>query len=81
MQIQFQQMFLLYKKIFFAILFNATLFIFLIIGIQNSSKKSKVNFFEIESVNLPISFIVGASFICGSIAGCVTNLNFNQPQD
>ena len=74
-------MFLLYKKIFFAILFNATLFIFLIIGIQNSSKKSKVNFFEIESVNLPISFIVGVSFICGSIAGCVTNLNFNQTQD
>ena len=74
-------MFLLYKKLFFAILFNTTLFILLIIGIQNSSKKSKVKFLRIESVNLPISFVVGTSFICGSLAGCFTDLNFKQYKD
>ena len=74
-------MFLLYKKLLFAILFNSTLFILLIIGIQNSSKKSQVKFFIIESVNLPISFIVGTSFISGSLAGCFTGLNFKHSKD
>ena len=74
-------MFLLYKKLFFAILFNSALFILLIIGIQNSSKKSKVKFFRIESVNLPISFIVGTSFISGSLAGCFAGLNFKHFKD
>ena len=70
-----------YKRIFLAVLFNTSLFVLLLIGIQNSSKKSKVNFVNIESVNLPISFIVGASFICGSLAGCVTSPYFNQPKN
>ena len=74
-------MFFLYKKIFFGILFNASLFILLIVGIQNSSEKSKLNFFKIESVKLPISFIVGVSFICGSLAGCFTSLNFDQSKE
>ena len=70
-----------YKRIFLAVLFNTSLFVLLLIGIQNSSKKSKINFFNIESVNLPISFIVGASFICGSLAGCVISPYFNQPEN
>jgi len=73
-------MFLIFKKIFFSILFNTSLFTLLIIGIQNSTNKSKVSFFKFESVDLPISFIVGASFICGTIAGSMTNLNFKNPQ-
>ena len=43
----------------------------LVIGIQNSSKKSKVNFLGHESIKLPISFIVGTSFISGSIFVCL----------
>ena len=39
------------------------------IGIQNSSNKRKVNFIISETVNLPISFIIGISFISGSITG------------
>ena len=57
----------LLKNIFFSIFFNSSLFILLIIGIQNSSKKSKVYFFNRETVFLPISFIVGGSFISGSL--------------
>ena len=74
-------MFLLYRRLFFGIIFNTCLFILLIIGIQNSSKKSKVNFFKIESINLPISFIVGSSFICGSLTGCFTILDFSKPKN
>ena len=38
------------KKIFFNIVFNSCLFLILIIGIQNSSIKKKVNFVFNESI-------------------------------
>ena len=57
------------KKIIFTTTFNSCLFLLLIIGIQNSSIKSKVNFLINETVKLPISFIIGSSFISGSIIG------------
>ena len=57
------------KKIIFATSFNSCLFILLMIGIQNSSNKSKIDFLINETVELPISFIVGSSFIGGSIVG------------
>ena len=63
------------KKTVFATTFNSCLFLLLMIGIQNSSNKSKVNFLINESVNLPISFIIGSSFIGGSIIGSLFNLN------
>ena len=63
------------RKIFFNLLLNSTLFLILIIGIQNYSKRSKVNFIVNESVNLPIGFIVGVSFISGSITGGFLTLN------
>lgn len=49
------------------LLFNVILFVFLFLGIQNSNTKQKVLFFKYESVEIPISFIVGSSFICGSL--------------
>ena len=66
------------KKIIFATTFNSCLFLLLIIGIQNSSNKSKVNFLINETVNLPISFIIGSSFIGGSIIGSIFNLNLTN---
>ena len=57
---------LLLKNFFSSIIFNLSLFIILIIGIQNSDNKSKINFVIDETVNLPISFIIGSSFIAGS---------------
>tara|TARA_B100000242_G_C42917486_1_gene425423 strand:- start:109 stop:339 length:231 start_codon:yes stop_codon:yes gene_type:complete len=62
------------KRIFFSIFFNSCLFLVLIIGIQNSSKKSKVYFLKRETIDLPISFIVGASFISGSLAASILSL-------
>ena len=62
------------KKFVSSIIFNSSLFILLIIGIQNSDNKSKINFIIDESVNLPISFIIGSSFIAGSISGSFISL-------
>ena len=49
---------LIFKKFVLSIIFNSSLFILLIIGIQNSENKSKLNFIVEETVNLPISFII-----------------------
>ncbi len=68
-------MFLGFKKLIFAITFNTCLLLALIVGIQNSSNKSKVNLIFDETVNLPISFIVGTSFIIGSLLGSLASLN------
>ena len=57
------------KKIIFATTFNSCLFILLMVGIQNSSNKTRVNFLKNETINLPVSFIIGTNFICGSLIG------------
>ena len=59
----------LIKKLFLGVIFNSCLFVILFIGIQNSSNKNKVDFLIDETIELPISFIVGSSFILGSIIG------------
>ena len=69
------------KKITFMIFFNSSLFIALMVGLQNNSKQSKVDFIINETVNLPIGFIVGASFISGSLTGSLVSsriLNNNK---
>ncbi len=71
-------MFFSFKKLFFTITFNFSLFLLLMVGIQNSSNKTKINFISNESVNLPISFIIGISFISGSLTGSILSANFNN---
>ena len=65
----------LIKKILFTLIFNTSLLTMLILGIQNSSTKNKVNFFFDKTVLLPVSFIVGVSFISGSILGNFIKIN------
>ena len=66
------------KKVIFTIFFNLSLFVALLIGIQNSSNKSKVNLLLNETVKLPLSFIIGTSFITGSILGSLVDINMNN---
>ncbi len=68
-------MLLPFKKLLFIFSFNSSLFLMLMIGIQNSLNKSKVNLVISETVNLPISFIIGTSFITGSLLGGVISVN------
>ncbi len=56
------------------IIFNLTLISFLFLGIQNSNTRNKLVFMNSETIKLPISLIIGTSFIAGSISG---NLIFN----
>jgi len=65
---------LFFKKLLNSAIFNSCLFVLLFIGIQNSSNKSKVDFLINETVELPISFLVGSSFILGSIFGSFIDL-------
>ena len=66
------------KKVVFAITFNSSLFLLLMIGIQNSTNKSNINFLINETVKLPLSFIIGTSFISGSIIGSITTIGFTR---
>ena len=66
------------KKIFYSAFFNSCLFALLFVGIQNSSNKSKVDFLINETIELPISFLVGSSFILGSILGSIITFNTNN---
>ena len=68
----------LIRKIIFTAIFNSCLFVLLFIGIQNSSNKSKVNLLIDETIELPISFIVGSSFILGSIIGSFVVLDIHN---
>ena len=68
-------MLLQFKKLFFTFAFNFSLFLLLMIGIQNSSSKKKVTLIVKETVELPISFIVGVSFISGSLTGSLLKIN------
>ena len=68
----------IFKKLLFTIIFNTSLFLILIIGLQNSSDKKNINLLINKTVNLPIGFIVGVSFISGSIIGNLLTDNFNE---
>ena len=57
------------KKLISIFTLNFSLLMLLLIGIQNSNNKHKVNFLSNETIELPLSFIIGLSFISGSIFG------------
>lgn len=69
------------KNLIFIVTFHLSLFLLLMIGIQNSSNKKKVNFIIGETIEFPISFIIGLSFISGSLAGSLIKINFNDKKN
>ena len=66
------------KKFFFMVIFNSCLLSLLVIGLQNNSNKTRVNLLIEKTVKLPIGFIVGSSFITGSIIGNLFNLGLDN---
>ena len=66
------------KKLLLSAIFNSCLFFLLFIGIQNSSQKSKVDLLVDETIELPISFVMGSSFILGSFLGSFIGININN---
>ena len=69
-------MIVLLKKVLFTITLNSALFLLLIVGIQNSSDKTKVNLIIGKTVSLPISFIIGISFIAGSVSSNLLTIKY-----
>ena len=69
------------KKIIFNFTYNLSLFLILIIGIQNSSSSAKIKLFINETIKLPVSFIVGLSFISGSLTGSLLRINYGDKKD
>ncbi len=63
------------KKISLILLFNTFIFIIMLISIQNSNYKSRLNLIFFETINLPLSFIIGSSFILGSLTGTIAISN------
>ena len=74
-------MFLNLKKLFFFTSYNICLFLILIIGTQNSSKKMKVDILLGKTVALPIGFTVGSSFIFGSLVGGIISYESLKKKD
>ncbi len=68
-----------FKKLFLNLFLNTFLFLILIIVVQNSSTKERVNLLIDETIELPLSFIIGASFITGTMLGqLMTPLDNNK---
>ena len=59
------------KKLIFSILINGFLVVALILTIQNSNNKTKVNLLLFKTILLPVSFITGISFLSGSFLGSI----------
>ena len=57
---------------------KGSLLLLLMIGIQNSSKKTRIDLIINKTVTLPISFIVGTSFVSGSIVGSFLSLKLSN---
>tara|TARA_B100001287_G_C22432664_1_gene412152 strand:+ start:235 stop:471 length:237 start_codon:yes stop_codon:yes gene_type:complete len=53
----------------YSFLINIFLLFFLLFAIQNSQEKKVTKIFNKETIELPISFILGSSFIAGSLTG------------
>jgi len=53
----------------YSLLVNIFLLFFLLFAIQNSQKKNVIKIFNRETIELPISFILGTSFVAGSLSG------------
>ena len=60
------------------VIFNSCLLSLLVIGLQNNSNKTRVNLLIEKTVKLPIGFIVGSSFITGSIIGNFFNFSLDN---
>ena len=69
------------QQLLFIISYNLSLFLLLMIGIQNSSIRKNVNLIITETITLPISFIIGVSFISGSLTGNLLKIDFNNKID
>ena len=64
-------MYLTIRKLFFILALNFSMFLLIMIATQNSLEKRKVDFILGKTISLPTGFIMGVSFISGSITSSI----------
>ena len=69
------------RKVVHIFIFNLSIFFLLMIGIQNSSERRKVNLLIGETVSLPVSFIIGISFISGSLSASLLKIDLDSKKE
>tara|TARA_Y100001968_G_scaffold327045_1_gene371305 strand:+ start:12434 stop:12670 length:237 start_codon:yes stop_codon:yes gene_type:complete len=69
------------KIIILSIFSNTLLFITVLLSIQNSNATRRIKVLNLETIPLPISFIVTSSFIIGSFTGCLLTLQIGKKRD
>ena len=62
------------KILFLSIFTNTLLFITVILSIQNSNTIRRIKVFNLQTIPLPISFIITSSFIIGSMSSSLVIL-------
>ncbi len=58
-----------FKRLLITITINSLFFVLLVMGIQNSFNKKTVNLLINKTIELPVGFIAGSSFLAGSLLG------------
>ena len=69
------------RKVVHIFIFKLSIFILLMIGIQNSYERRKVNLLIGETVSLPVSFIIGISFISGSLSSSLLKIDLDSKKE
>tara|TARA_B100000900_G_scaffold410577_1_gene428613 strand:- start:109 stop:327 length:219 start_codon:yes stop_codon:yes gene_type:complete len=68
-----------FKRPLITITINFLFFVLLVIGIQNSFYKKTVNLLINKTIELPVGFIAGSSFLAGSLlGGILTSMNIKD---
>ena len=57
------------KNLFENLFSNVLILLLFFLLIQNANSKTSVNFLKLKSVEIPISLVIGISFIAGSSIG------------
>ena len=69
------------KVIIFSVFSNVLIFIAVLFSIQNSNTTRKLKVLNLETIPLPISFIVSSSFIIGSFTGSFLTLQIGRDKN
>ena len=68
-----------FKRLLITITINSLFFVLLVMGIQNSFNKKTVNLLINKTIELPVGFIAGSSFLAGSLlGGIITSMNIKD---
>ncbi len=67
--------------LFLNLLINFVMFSLLFLGVQNANKKNAINFLSYQSVEMPLGFILGVSFILGTTTGSLPVLFSKNSKD